>query len=172
MRKTLLLSALIAGVLGIVAVAWAANTYTVTTARDTPTKSGTLRNPKPERVQFGYTVGTTDGTRSALLWALTRLREGAVGLHDLAALLVADALPAVLVPVDQKHVLHGALLRFDYEDTTNRTGPVRHPVDMPRQWWQGRSEATDRSACRSFRDVLLRRTPTPGADGTPLALRP
>ena len=63
MRKTLLLSALIAGVLGIVAVAWAANTYTVTTARDTPTKSGTLRNPKPERVQFGYTVGTTDGTR-------------------------------------------------------------------------------------------------------------
>ena len=63
MRKTLLLSALVAGVLGIVAVAWAANTYTVTTARETPTKSGTLTNPKPVRVQFNYAVSTTDGTR-------------------------------------------------------------------------------------------------------------
>lgn len=63
MRKTLLLSALVAGVLGIAAVAWAANTYTVDTARVTPTKSGTTRNPKPEMIQFGYSVGTTDGNR-------------------------------------------------------------------------------------------------------------
>src|SRR3954469_11363108 len=46
MRKTLLLSALAAGVLGIVAVAYAANTYTVDIAQVTPTNSGTLASPK------------------------------------------------------------------------------------------------------------------------------
>ena len=59
MRKTLLLAATVAGVFGIVAVAWAANVYTVTTARDTPTKSGTLTNPKPTRVQFTPTPSST-----------------------------------------------------------------------------------------------------------------
>jgi hypothetical protein len=65
MRKTLLLSALAAGVFGIVAVAFAANTYKVDIAKVTPTKSGTLLHPKPERIQFGYSVSTTDGNRPA-----------------------------------------------------------------------------------------------------------
>ena len=63
MRKTLLLSALAAGVLGIVAVAYAANTYTVDIASVTPTNSGTLAKPKAERIQFGYSVKSTDGNR-------------------------------------------------------------------------------------------------------------
>jgi hypothetical protein len=63
MRKTLLLSAVLAGVLGIVAVAYAANTYSVTIASVTPTKTGTLAHPHPERIQFGYAVGSTDGNR-------------------------------------------------------------------------------------------------------------
>lgn len=63
MRKTLLLAALAAGVFGIVAVAYAANTYTVSQANVTPTKSGTARHPKPSMVQFGYQVGSTDGNR-------------------------------------------------------------------------------------------------------------
>jgi hypothetical protein len=63
MRKTLLLSAIAAGVLGIVAVAYAANTYSVDIAKVTPTKSGTLKHPKAERIQFGYSVGSTDGNR-------------------------------------------------------------------------------------------------------------
>src|SRR5436190_22605319 len=65
MRKTLLLSALLAGVLGIVAVAYAANTYKVDFAKVSPTKSGTLKKPKAVRIQFGYSVGTTDGNRPA-----------------------------------------------------------------------------------------------------------
>ena len=65
MRKTLLLSALVAGVLGIVAVAYAANTYKVDSAKVTPTKAGTVKKPKAVRIQFGYSVGTTDGNRPA-----------------------------------------------------------------------------------------------------------
>jgi hypothetical protein len=65
MRKTLLLSALVAGVLGIVAVAYAANVYKVDFAKVTPTKSGTLKHPKAVRIQFGYSVSTTDGNRPA-----------------------------------------------------------------------------------------------------------
>lgn len=63
MRKTLLLSALVAGVLGIVAIAYAANTYSVDIASVTPTKSGTLKHPKAERVQFGYSVKSTDPSK-------------------------------------------------------------------------------------------------------------
>ncbi len=65
MRKSLLLSAALAGLLGIAAVAYAANTYTVDLAQITPTNSGTLKSPKPERIRFGYTVSTTDGNRPA-----------------------------------------------------------------------------------------------------------
>src|SRR4051812_3468845 len=65
MRKTLLLSAVVAGLLGIVAVAYAANTYKVDSAKVTPTNSGTLTKPKAVRIQFGYSVGTTDGNRPA-----------------------------------------------------------------------------------------------------------
>ncbi len=63
MRKTLWLSAILAGVLGIVAVAYAANTYSVTLAKVTPTKSGTVAHPKPSTIGFGYSVGSTDGLR-------------------------------------------------------------------------------------------------------------
>jgi hypothetical protein len=63
MRKTVLLAALAAGVLGIVAVAYAANTYSVTLAKVTPTKTGSVAHPKVSTIAFGYAVGTTDGNR-------------------------------------------------------------------------------------------------------------
>ena len=66
MRKTLLLSAIAAGVLGIVAVAYAANTYTVDIAKVTPANSGSLKAPKAERIQFGYSVGETSGNRPSV----------------------------------------------------------------------------------------------------------
>jgi len=65
MRKTLLLSAIAAGVLGIVVAAYAANTYKVDLAQVAPSKAGTFKHPKPERLRFGYTVSTTDGNRPA-----------------------------------------------------------------------------------------------------------
>ena len=63
MRKTLLLSALAAGVLGIVAVAYSASKLTLNIASVTPTKAGTLAHPKVERIRFAYSVTTTDGNR-------------------------------------------------------------------------------------------------------------
>lgn len=67
MRKFAVTAALaVAASLGITAVAQAANTYQVSLARVTPTKAGTTALPKPARIEFGYKVGTTDGTRPAV----------------------------------------------------------------------------------------------------------
>lgn len=66
MRRIALIATAVAMVLGLVAVAHAANTYTVTQARVTPTNSGTATNPKPVRVEFGYSVGDTAGNRPSV----------------------------------------------------------------------------------------------------------
>jgi hypothetical protein len=63
MRKTVLLAALAAGVFGVVAVAYAANTYSVSVAKVTPTKTGSVSHPKRSRIAFGYQVRSTDGNR-------------------------------------------------------------------------------------------------------------
>jgi len=66
MRKTLLLATAVAAVFGVVAIAYAANTYTVNVATVSPTKAGTAINPKPTTVTFGYQVGDTGGNRPAV----------------------------------------------------------------------------------------------------------
>jgi hypothetical protein len=63
MRKIALLATAAAAMFGLVAVAYAANTYTVTVASVSPTKAGTPKDPKPITINFGYQVGTTDNTR-------------------------------------------------------------------------------------------------------------
>jgi hypothetical protein len=63
MRKIALLVTAAAVFAGMVAMAYGANTYSVTTASVSPTKAGTSSKPKSITINFGYTVGTTDGTR-------------------------------------------------------------------------------------------------------------
>lgn len=60
MRKIAMLAiAAVGTIFGIVAVAHAANTYTVTVASVSPTKAGTTSNPKHTTINFGYQVGET-----------------------------------------------------------------------------------------------------------------
>jgi hypothetical protein len=63
MRKIALLATTAVAFAGLAASALGANTYTVSTARVTPTNAGTTSNPKPVTINFGYAVGTNDGTR-------------------------------------------------------------------------------------------------------------
>ena len=64
MRKIALIVGAAVALFSIVAVAEAANVYTVTIAKVTDvankTKAGTKTNPKPARIQFGYNVANTD----------------------------------------------------------------------------------------------------------------
>jgi hypothetical protein len=67
MRKIALLAiSATAALLGLVSVAHAANTYTVNVASAAPPKAGTIANPKPTTINFGYQVGTTDGNRPSV----------------------------------------------------------------------------------------------------------
>jgi len=50
----------------IAGLAFAANTYTVTTASVSPTKAGTSKKPKSETISFGFTATTADGTRPSV----------------------------------------------------------------------------------------------------------
>src|SRR5215218_10351799 len=74
MRKlAVMATGAVAVVLGIVAIAYAANVYTVTVAKittttttrtpTTSTKVGTALKPRPAKVEFGYTVTDTAGNR-------------------------------------------------------------------------------------------------------------
>jgi hypothetical protein len=63
MRKIALLATTAVALAGLAASAHAANTYTVSTARVSPTNAGTTSRPKPTTINFGYQVGTNDGTR-------------------------------------------------------------------------------------------------------------
>jgi hypothetical protein len=63
MRKITLLATAAAAFAGMAAIAFGANTYSVTVAKVSPTKAGTTSKPKPVTISFAFTVGTTDGTR-------------------------------------------------------------------------------------------------------------
>src|SRR6185312_16903918 len=64
MRKIATLVGTAVALFAIVAVAEAANIYNVTIASVTDiankTKAGTLANPKPAKIKFGYTVANSD----------------------------------------------------------------------------------------------------------------
>ena len=51
---------------GVVAVAQASNTYTVTVAKVSPSKAGTALKPKPITINFGYQVGETTNNRPSV----------------------------------------------------------------------------------------------------------
>ena len=66
MRKIALMAVAVVALFGVVAVAEAANTYTVTVAKVTPTKAGTKAKPKPVTINFGYQVGETSNNRPSV----------------------------------------------------------------------------------------------------------
>jgi len=66
MRKITMLALATVAVFGVVAVAEASNTYTVTVANVSPKKAGTTKKPKSVTINFGYQVGTTDGNRPSV----------------------------------------------------------------------------------------------------------
>jgi hypothetical protein len=67
MRKIAVLAVGAAAVVfGVVSIAFAANTYTVSIAKVTPSKAGTTKNPKAVKVNFGYQVGETAGNRPSV----------------------------------------------------------------------------------------------------------
>jgi hypothetical protein len=66
MRKIAMIAVAVTALFGVVAVAQAANTYTVTVARVSPTKAGTALKPKPITINFGYQVGETSGNRPSV----------------------------------------------------------------------------------------------------------
>src|SRR4051794_33464860 len=66
MRKIAMIAVAVTALFGVVAIAQASNTYTVTVATVSPKKAGTALKPKPITINFGYEVGeTTPGTRPA-----------------------------------------------------------------------------------------------------------
>jgi hypothetical protein len=66
MRKIAMIAVAVTALFGVVAVAQAANTYTVTVARVSPTKAGTALKPKPITINFGYQVGETNNNRPSV----------------------------------------------------------------------------------------------------------
>jgi hypothetical protein len=66
MRKIAMIAVAVTALFGVVAVAQAANTYTVTVARVSPSKAGTVLKPKPITINFGYQVGETSGNRPSV----------------------------------------------------------------------------------------------------------
>jgi hypothetical protein len=66
MRKITMLAIALVAIFGVVAVAEASNTYTVTDATVTPSKAGTAKKPKPVTIKFGYSVGETAGNRPSV----------------------------------------------------------------------------------------------------------
>jgi len=66
MRKITMLALATVAVFGVVAVAQASNTYTVTVATVAPKKAGTTKKPKPVTINFGYQVGETNNNRPSV----------------------------------------------------------------------------------------------------------
>jgi hypothetical protein len=66
MRKIAMIAVAVTALFGVVAVAQAANTYTVTVARVSPSKAGTALKPKPITINFGYQVGETNNNRPSV----------------------------------------------------------------------------------------------------------
>jgi hypothetical protein len=65
MRKLTVAAVALVGVLVVAAVAYAANTYTVTPASSTPHGKGSKKHPLPKKVLFGFRVATDNGNISS-----------------------------------------------------------------------------------------------------------
>jgi hypothetical protein len=66
MRKIAMIAIAVTALFGVVAVAEASNTYTVTVATVKPGKAGTKLKPKPVTINFGYQVGETANNRPSV----------------------------------------------------------------------------------------------------------
>ena len=66
MRKIAMFAIAVTALFGVVAVAQASNTYTVTVAKVSPSKAGTALKPKPITINFGYQVGETANNRPSV----------------------------------------------------------------------------------------------------------
>ncbi len=66
MRKIAMIAVAVTALFGVVAIAQASNTYTVTVAKVSPSKAGTALKPKPITINFGYQVGETGGNRPSV----------------------------------------------------------------------------------------------------------
>jgi hypothetical protein len=66
MRKIAMIAVAVTALFGVVAVAQASNTYTVTVAKVSPAKAGTALKPKPITINFGYQVGETNNNRPSV----------------------------------------------------------------------------------------------------------
>ena len=66
MRKIAMIAIAVTALFGVVAIAQASNTYTVTVARVSPSKAGTALKPKPITINFGYQVGETNNNRPSV----------------------------------------------------------------------------------------------------------
>jgi hypothetical protein len=66
MRKIAMIAVAVTALFGVVAIAQASNTYTVTVAKVSPSKAGTALKPKPVTINFGYQVGETGGNRPSV----------------------------------------------------------------------------------------------------------
>ena len=66
MRKIAMIAIAVTALFGVVAVAQASNTYTVTVAKVSPSKAGTALKPKPITINFGYQVGETTNNRPSV----------------------------------------------------------------------------------------------------------
>jgi len=66
MRKIAMIAIAVTALFGVVAIAQASNTYTVTVATVSPKKAGTALKPKPVTINFGYGVGETNNNRPSV----------------------------------------------------------------------------------------------------------
>ena len=75
MRKLLVAAMSLAAVMAVAGVAFAANTYTVDLAKSSPGK-GTRAKPIPTKLDFGYSVGDTEGKRPFVIREYRIAAEG------------------------------------------------------------------------------------------------
>jgi hypothetical protein len=75
MRKLLVAAMSLAAVMAVAGVAFAANTYTVDLAKSSPGK-GTRAKPIPTKLDFGYSVGDSEGKRPFVIREYRIAAEG------------------------------------------------------------------------------------------------
>lgn len=78
MRKLSIATLAIAALVALASVAYAANTYEVHLAKNSPNAKGSMKKPVPASLDFGYRVGDTENLRP---FVITEYRIAAEGLR-------------------------------------------------------------------------------------------
>jgi hypothetical protein len=122
MRKRLIAALTGVAVLALGGVAFAANVYTVHIASTSPAGKGTASKPLPVKLNFGYTVGDTEGLRPTVTKQYRIAAEGLITYPKLfPACKFSQAQAPTLPSACKKAVVGSGLVKNNAGAATDRT---------------------------------------------------